>query len=70
VKRLGWRAAVTIHITNPDIEAERAAAIARLKTFGKTRGLSLGGMTLRDLRHEARNWARLSPKSDDPPPES
>ena len=29
-------------------------AIERLKVFGKTRGLSLGGMTIRELRHEAR----------------
>ncbi len=35
-------------------EAERNAAIERLKTFGKTHGLSLGGMTLRQLRDEAR----------------
>jgi Arc/MetJ-type ribon-helix-helix transcriptional regulator len=32
----------------------REAAIERLKTFGRTEGLSLGGMTLRQLRHEAR----------------
>jgi len=29
-------------------------AIQRLKTFGKTHGLSLQGTTLRELRHEAR----------------
>ena len=29
-------------------------AIERLKSFGKTHGLSLGGMTIRELRHEAR----------------
>ena len=29
-------------------------AIERLKAFGKTNGLSLGGMTIRELRHEAR----------------
>ena len=29
-------------------------AIERLKTFGNTHGLSLGGMTIRELRHEAR----------------
>jgi hypothetical protein len=33
---------------------ERAEAIERLKTFGKRHGLSLGDMTLRELRHEAR----------------
>jgi hypothetical protein len=29
-------------------------AIERLKVFGKTHGLSLQGMTIRELRHEAR----------------
>jgi len=33
---------------------ERCAAIERLRTFGKTHGLSLGGMTIRELRREAR----------------
>lgn len=33
---------------------ERRQAIERLRTFGKTHGLSLGGMTIRELRHEAR----------------
>ena len=38
-----------------EIQAKRReAAIERLKTFGQTHGLSLGGMTLRQLRHEAR----------------
>jgi hypothetical protein len=36
------------------IEDERLAAIERLKTFGQTHRLSLGGMTIRELRHEAR----------------
>jgi Arc/MetJ-type ribon-helix-helix transcriptional regulator len=35
-------------------ETERAAAVERLKTFGKKHGLSLGGMTIRELRDEAR----------------
>jgi hypothetical protein len=34
--------------------AEVAEACERLKTFGKQHALSLGGMTLRELRHEAR----------------
>jgi hypothetical protein len=40
----------------PVLEAgqERRAAIERLKTFGKTHGLSLGGMTIRELRDQAR----------------
>jgi hypothetical protein len=29
-------------------------AIERLRNFGKTYGLSLGGTTIRELRHEAR----------------
>ena len=35
-------------------EQPRAAAIERLRTFGRTQGLSLGGMTIRQLRDEAR----------------
>jgi hypothetical protein len=38
----------------PEAEEERLAAIERLKTFGKTHGLSLGGGTIRQLRDEAR----------------
>jgi hypothetical protein len=37
-----------------EVETERAAAIERLKTFGETHGLSLGGTTIRELRDEAR----------------
>jgi Arc/MetJ-type ribon-helix-helix transcriptional regulator len=33
---------------------ERAEAIEHLVTFGQTNGLSLGGMTIRELRDEAR----------------
>jgi Arc/MetJ-type ribon-helix-helix transcriptional regulator len=36
------------------IGRERAEAIERLKTFGKTHKLSLGGVTIRELRDEAR----------------
>jgi len=35
-------------------EEERQAAIERLKSFGKTHKLSLGGMTIKQLRDEAR----------------
>ena len=35
-------------------EDERRAAIERLKNFGKTHQPSLGGMTLKQLRDEAR----------------
>ena len=33
---------------------QRRDAIERLRTFGKMHGLSLGGMTIRELRDEAR----------------
>ena len=35
-------------------DGERQAAIERLKNFGKMHHLSLGGMTLKQLRDEAR----------------
>ena len=35
-------------------EDERQAAIERLKNFGKTHQLSLGGITIKQLRDEAR----------------
>jgi hypothetical protein len=38
----------------PESERERREAIERLKTFGKTRGLSLEGTTIRELRDQAR----------------
>jgi hypothetical protein len=38
----------------PEFEHQRREAIERLRTFGKTHGLSLGGMTLRELRDQAR----------------
>ena len=38
----------------PSAEEQRREAIERLKTFGKRHGLSLGGMTIRELRDEAR----------------
>ena len=33
---------------------KRRKAIERLRIFGKTHGLSLGGMTIRELRDDAR----------------
>jgi hypothetical protein len=36
------------------IDENRAEAIERLRTFGKTHGLSLDGMTILELRREAR----------------
>lgn len=41
-------------IQTPDIEHQRREAIERLRTFGKAHGLSLGGMTIRELRDQAR----------------
>jgi hypothetical protein len=38
----------------PAAPSARDAAIERLKAFGKTHRLSLGGTTIRELRHEAR----------------
>jgi hypothetical protein len=38
----------------PGFEQQRREAIERLRTFGKTHGLSLGGMTIRELRDQAR----------------
>jgi hypothetical protein len=35
-------------------EEARRDAIERLRGFGKTHRLSLGGMTIRELRHKAR----------------
>ena len=36
------------------VPAEVVDACEQLKTFGKRHGLSLGGITIRQLRHEAR----------------
>ncbi len=46
-----WRAQQTTAQSNA---VEREAAIERLKTFGKTHRLSLGDMTIQQLRDEAR----------------
>lgn len=48
-------AAVQVPGSHPSgASAEVAEACERLKTFGKQLGLSLGGMTIRQLRDEAR----------------
>ena len=39
---------------NPKPSGEVLAAVEILKGFGKTHRLSLGGITIRELRHEAR----------------
>lgn len=36
------------------LDGGRAEAIERIRSFGRTQGLSLGGMTIRQLRDEAR----------------
>jgi hypothetical protein len=45
---------MTTPISKSEADPERGEAIERLRTFGKTHGLSLGGMTNRELRREAR----------------
>jgi Arc/MetJ-type ribon-helix-helix transcriptional regulator len=47
-----WQAQQTAAAQPPT--DEREAAIERLKTFGKTHRLSLGGLTIKQLRDEAR----------------
>ena len=46
-----WQARQTAAEPTQD---ERQAAIERLENFGKTHHLSLGGMTIKQLRDEAR----------------
>ena len=47
--------ALTSSADDPQVhEGNRGEAIDRLMTFGKTHGLSLGGLTIRELREEAR----------------
>jgi hypothetical protein len=41
-------------VDNPTPSREVIAAVETLKGFGKTHRLSLGGMTIRELRDEAR----------------
>jgi Arc/MetJ-type ribon-helix-helix transcriptional regulator len=47
-----WQARQTV--AAEPTEDERHAAIERLRSFGKTHQLSLGGMTIKQLRDEAR----------------
>ena len=47
-----WQARQTA-VAEPT-EDERREAIERLKSFGKTHNLSLGGITIKQLRDEAR----------------
>ena len=41
-------------VTPQSAEEHRTAAIERLRNFGAAHGLSLGGMTIKQLRDEAR----------------
>jgi hypothetical protein len=45
---------IAAEVEKPAASSARDAAIERLKAFGKTHRLSLGGMTIRELRQEAR----------------
>lgn len=38
----------------PEFDQQRREAVEQLRTFGKTHGLSLGGITIRELRDQAR----------------
>ena len=44
----------SLEIEERGTKEKRRKAIERLRTFGKTHGLSLGGITICELRHEAR----------------
>jgi hypothetical protein len=53
--RLAFPSGATTDKPQPSAPSrEVIEAIERLKSFGKTHGLSLGGVTIRELRHEAR----------------
>jgi hypothetical protein len=54
IEDAAWRAVATNEPSPPAPSREVFEAIERLKSFGKTHRLSLGGMTIRELRHEAR----------------
>jgi hypothetical protein len=54
-------AAMTDKIQPPAPSREVVEAIETLRGFGKAHRLSLGGMTIRELRHEAR--PRIVPSS-------
>ena len=54
VAKLLEEAVVPRRHRSPPPAMDLADAIEQLKTFGRTHGLSLDGMTIRELRHEAR----------------
>lgn len=47
-------ALLSTRVEDSDGDEQRRAAIERLRTFGKAHGLSLDGITIRELRNEAR----------------
>ena len=53
IEDAAWRATAG-DMAPPAPSREVFEAIERLKSFGKTHRLTLGGMTIRELRHEAR----------------
>lgn len=48
------RSATSTAEEKPRPSAEVIEAVETLRNFGRSRGLSLGGMTIRELREEAR----------------
>jgi hypothetical protein len=54
IEAAAYRAAATDKPSSATTSREIFEAIETLKSFGKTHCLSLGGMTIRELRHEAR----------------
>ena len=54
IEDAAYRAAATDKPPSSPPSREVFEAIETLKSFGKTHRLSLGGMTIRELRHEAR----------------
>ena len=54
IEDAAYRATATDEPPSSSPSREVFEAIETLKSFGKTHGLSLGGMTIRELRHEAR----------------
>jgi hypothetical protein len=54
IEDAAYRATATDKPPSSTPSREVFEAIETLKSFGKTHRLSLGGMTIRELRHEAR----------------
>jgi hypothetical protein len=54
IEDAAYRGAASDRPPSPAPSREVLEAVETLRSFGKTHRLSLGGMTLRELRHEAR----------------